>query len=231
MPADDSFIEEHRPLVAKIVTRLRSRYDLRGEWDDLMAYGFKGLLEARERFDPSRGVRFEAFAYYRVRGAIIDGVRASGWLPTRAYRRLKAAQAALYVGEEAAVARAADPARRKDRERSAAALRDAVGKLTTSFLATALGQEDDRPDESPEAIVLHDETKQRLRALLRELPPREAALVRGYYFEGRRFDHIARELGISKSWASRLHGKALARLREGLEEAEDELDEEAEDEP
>ena len=217
MSADDSFIEEHRPLVTRIVARLRARYELTGEQDDLMAYGFQGLLEARSRFDPSRGVQFNTFAYYRVRGAVIDGVRASGRLPARAYQKLKAAQAALYLGEAEADARAADPARRTDRARSAAALREAVGKLTTSYVASAVGQEEDRPDESPEAILVHEETRRRLRSLLGTLPEREAALVRGFYFEGRRFDHVAEELGISKSWASRLHGKALARLREGLE--------------
>ncbi len=218
MSADDSFIEEHRPLVAGIVSRLRARYELTGDQDDLMAYGFQGLLEARSRFDPSRGVQFNTFAYYRVRGAVIDGVRAAGALPARAYQQLKAAQAALYLGEGEADARAADPARRADQARSAAVLREAVGKLTASYLASAVGQEEERPDESPETIVVHEETKRRLRALVGTLPEREAALVRGFYFEGRRFDHVAEELGISKSWASRLHGKALARLRDGLEE-------------
>ncbi|MEO0324463.1 MAG: sigma-70 family RNA polymerase sigma factor [Myxococcota bacterium] len=217
MSADDSFIEEHRSLVAGVVSRLRARYELSGDQDDLMAYGFQGLLEAKSRFDPDRGVRFNTFAYYRVRGAIIDGVRASGRLPAKAYQQLKAAQSALYLGEAEAEGRAADPARRGDRARSAAALREAVGKLTMSYIASAVGQEEERPDESPEAITLHEETKRRLRALLDELPDREAALVRGFYFEGRRFDHVAEDLGISKSWASRLHGKALARLREGLE--------------
>ena len=72
-------------------------------------------------------------------------------------------------------------------------------------------------DESPEAALLKNESVTRLLEALPRLSPRQRVLVRGFYFEGRSIDAMARELGISKSWASRLHRGALADLREALE--------------
>ena len=72
------------------------------------------------------------------------------------------------------------------------------------------------PGETPEAALLSREMKERVRAVVPSLPDRERQLIEGFYFQGRRFDHVAEELGISKSWASRLHHKALARLKDAL---------------
>ena len=68
-------IAQHGKMVHGLANRLRRELCLRGEIDDLIAFGFGGLLEAKRRFDPTRGVRFQTFAYYRVRGAMLDGVR------------------------------------------------------------------------------------------------------------------------------------------------------------
>ncbi|MCB9615436.1 MAG: sigma-70 family RNA polymerase sigma factor [Sandaracinus sp.] len=215
MESDREFIEEYRPLVHSIAVKMRARYDLKNDLDDLLADGYRGLLEARDRYDPSRGVQFNTFAYYRIRGAIIDGVRKSAYVSRRAYAQLRAAEAALAVGEEAGEKRAADPAARGDVQRSTEALHDTLTKLTAGFLLASVGQ--DEETETPEETLLADEMKTRVRSALASLPERELALVQGFYFEGRRFDEVADELGISKSWASRLHTKALERLKEALE--------------
>jgi RNA polymerase sigma factor for flagellar operon FliA len=73
-------------------------------------------------------------------------------------------------------------------------------------------------DESPETVLLKNESVARLLRALPSLSPRQRVLIRGFYFEGRSIDAMARELGISKSWASRLHTDALRALREALEE-------------
>jgi RNA polymerase sigma factor for flagellar operon FliA len=212
---DREFIEEYRPLVYSIVVKLRARYDLTNDLDDLMAEGYRGLLEARDRYDPSRGVQFNTFAYYRIRGAIIDGVRKSAYVSRRAYTQLRAAEAALAIGEEVGEKRAADPAARADVARTTEALHDTLTKLTAGFLLASIGQ--DEEPETPEELLLNEETRTRVQGALASLPERELALVQGFYFDGRRFDEVAEELGISKSWASRLHTKALERLKEALE--------------
>ena len=216
---DDAFVEEYRPLVTSIARKMRVRFELRAEMDDLMAYGYQGLLEAKQRYDPTRGVQFNTFAYYRIRGAIIDGVRESGHMSRSAYTQLKAARAALYLGEAAGEARAADASTRGDVAKTQAALRDTVTKLSTAWTLAAIGQsEEEQQGGSPEVALLSAEMKSRIRDLVPTLPDRERRLIEGFYFEGRRFDHVAEEIGISKSWASRLHHKALARLREGFGE-------------
>ncbi|UCH30833.1 MAG: sigma-70 family RNA polymerase sigma factor, partial [Myxococcales bacterium] len=89
MPGEE-LVMRHRKMVHGLAHRLRRELSLCGDVDDLIAFGFGGLLEAAHRFDPSRGVRFQTFAYHRVRGAMLDGVRKMADLPRRAHRRLQA---------------------------------------------------------------------------------------------------------------------------------------------
>lgn len=191
------FIEQHEKMVHGLAHRLRRELSLRGDLDDLIAFGFGGLLEARHRFDPERGVRFQTFAYYRVRGAMLDGVRKMAQLPRRAHERIQA--------ERERVPTAAPIAFDK-----------AFGQLSAG-LSTATVLQGRFGEESPEAALLKNESIARLLAALPQLLPRQRLLVRGFYFEGRSIDEMARELGISKSWASRIHTGALRELREALE--------------
>ena len=138
---DDAFIAEYRPLVVSIARRTRHQLDLKVDDDDLIAFGYQGLLEARSRFDSSRGVQFNTFAYYRVRGAIIDGVRAMAFLPRRAHERLKMAEAADQVAEGVAETAAQDPAS-TTAEMAAKTIDDTLAKLSASYVLNALGQDE-----------------------------------------------------------------------------------------
>ena len=100
------FITQHEKMVHGLANRLRRELSLRGDLDDLIAFGFGGLLEARHRFDPGRGVRFQTFAYHRVRGAMLDGVRKMSQLPRRAHERLQAAAEATPTAAPTALDRA-----------------------------------------------------------------------------------------------------------------------------
>jgi RNA polymerase sigma factor for flagellar operon FliA len=187
-------------MVHGLAHRLRRELSLRSEIDDLVAFGFGGLLEAERRFDPARGVRFRTFAYYRVRGAMLDGVRKMAHLPRRAHERHQ------YEDE---VELTAAP-----RSLDTAFLRISGSLTTGSVLQGEL------VDTSPEAALLKHESIARLLAALPRLSARHRTVVRAHYFEGRSLDDVARELGVSKSWASRLHTQALRRLREALVGAE-----------
>jgi len=190
------FIAQHERMVHGLANRLRRELSLRGDLDDLIAFGFGGLLEAQHRFDPSRGVRFQTFAYHRVRGAMLDGVRKMSQLPRRAHERFQAA---------AETTPTAAPT----------ALDKAFTRMTALSTATVL--QGRFGNESPEAVLLKNESITRLLQALPSLSPRQRVLVRGFYFEGRSIDAMARELGISKSWASRLHTNALRELRDALD--------------
>ena len=195
MPGDE-LVTRHQKMVHGLAHRLKRELSLSGEVDDLIAFGFGGLLEAEDRFDPTRGVRFQTFAYHRVRGAMLDGVRKMAHLPRRAHQRLK--------GEADTVPTAAPTP-----------LERAVAQMSAN-LTGACPLQGRYGAESPELQLLQGESVSRLLRALSDLSPRERALVRGRYFEGRSLDAVAAELGISKSWASRLHTQALGRLRTAL---------------
>lgn len=218
MSREESYVEEYSPLVRSLARKVRDQFELNVDLDDLVAFGFEGLVDARTRYDPSRGVQFNTFAYYRIRGAILDGVRKGGYLPRRAYARLRAAEAALTLGEQVGEERAAAQQAAAPAGNAAAALRATVARLTASYTIASVGQTEDQTERgTPEQVLINKESRERVRSAMRTLPEREMALLAGFYFEGRRFDEVAEELGISKSWASRLHQKALDRLREALE--------------
>jgi RNA polymerase sigma factor for flagellar operon FliA len=220
-PEDDQFVREHEGLVRGIATRLRGEMELSIELEELVAWGFHGLLEARSRFDKDRGVQFNTFAYYRVRGAMIDGVRKMAYLPRRLHQMRKVAEAADLIGEASAEAQAgATPAQKADHEATLSAIDDTLGKITAAYVIEAMGQAEDDQGASPEEAVAtrqHDTRRERaLHAVLGKLPEREAAVVKAFYFDGRVLDDIAAELGVSKSWASRIHTRALGILRDQL---------------
>jgi RNA polymerase sigma factor for flagellar operon FliA len=215
---DAKFVAQYAPLVRSIAHKIRAGLDLNCDLEELVSFGFAGLVEARSRFDPSRGVQFNTFSYYRIRGAILDGVRAMAYLPAHIHAARKAAEASDTVLEDAGDAKAqAPPGTKPTKEDAARAIDALLGKMTASYVLASLGQDASARPPSPEEALIESSESERIRAALHVLPERERTLIEGFYFEGRLFDAIAKDLGISKSWASRLHTKALAMLREAIE--------------
>jgi RNA polymerase sigma factor for flagellar operon FliA len=222
---DSEFVRQYEAFVRGIARQTVAQLDLECDMEDLVAFGFEGLLDARGRFDASRGVPFKSYAYYRVRGAVIDGVRRMAYLPRRAYARLKAAEALDLVSEHetelvASTSASGSASVNKDGEASLRAIDGILGRVAAAYCAAATAEGETGSDEAtatPEQTLLRREQKERVVKALDSLPEQERALVRGHYIEGRRFDEIARELGVSKSWASRMHTRALGLLREALE--------------
>ena len=195
------------------------------DFEDLQSFGREGLLDAARRFDPSRGVPFRGYASFRVRGSILDGVRRSAALPRRLHAKLAALDSAGLVSEGALEDTLAAPgptAASADAERglvehlAAMATAMAVGLLS----ATAYGDEGERVPvegaEGPEEALGRAELLEVVKQAIVELPEKESELVRRHYLEGERFDQVARDLGLSKSWASRLHTRAIKRLSRSL---------------
>jgi RNA polymerase sigma factor FliA len=214
----------HMDLVDLIARQLARELGRSAELDDLRAMGHQGLLEAARRFDEGRGVTFRRFANYRVRGAMLDGVRKSAPLPRRAHARIRALEAALLVAETAAEdspspGTSADP--RASEQKLTEHLADMATAMAVGLLATPAVGEEGEPSAvdhgvSPEDAVAQAELRKILVDALEELPSDERELVRRHYLEGERFDHVAASLGLSKSWGSRLHTRAVARLTKRL---------------
>jgi RNA polymerase sigma factor for flagellar operon FliA len=208
-------------LAETLARQIRRATGHRTALEELVSYGQEGLLEAARRYDPTRGVPFRAYANYRVRGAILDGIRTAARLPRRVHERLRGLEAQALYSEgavedvHAPVARGAGPA---DAER---ALADHLGAMATAMamglVAPAAHGEPGAPTtvsqaDSPEETVAQAELLALVREHIGALPTEEAELVRRHYLEGERFDVVARDLGLSKSWASRLHTRAIGRL-------------------
>lgn len=217
-----------RALAAAIHRQVKPHVEL----DELISLGTAGLLEAIDRYDADRGTTLATYAYYRVRGAIYDGLRTMGNLPRQVYR-----QAALgrrtddYLenrGRRAAYSREPGaPAKAVSTLATTRALSESIRGVIAIQVATRaavephVGVADPRVVPSDEQ-VLQQERRARLRAALLHLPERERLVIERCYFEERALGAVAQELGLSASWTSRLHARAVERLRDLL--AEDEGD-------
>ncbi len=204
-------IQEGLRVVDIVARQLARQLSFGVEVDDLVAAGHEGLLSAARSYDPARGVPFRSWANLRVRGAMLDGVRAMGALPRRVYQRLRALDGCDRVketlAEEGGVARSPEEADRK--------LSEYMLAMSTALALGVLGagrgdvEEAHDPTPSQEEQLANRELIERARAAIRERPDAERKLLERHYFDGVNFDEAARELGLSKSWASRLHARAI----------------------
>lgn len=218
-PAEiEARVREGLELVASTARHLRRQLGTRLEVAELESMGREGLLDAARSFDPARGVPFRRWAQLRIRGAVMDGLRSAGSLPRGAYRKLRALEAADRAQEgrqedDAAApptsAEAAD--KRLDDSLAGMAMAMAAGFLA----ASSEGLESVVDDTlTPEDAVAEKELLDRLRAIIARRPDAERQLLERHYFGGVTFETAAKELGLSKSWASRLHARALEAVAE-----------------
>ncbi len=203
VPPFEQLLSEHRDALCTLVRAMRPDLPERTADTTLLAIGARGLLEAYHRFDPSLGARFWAFAYHHVRGAILDHryEESLEGRPPRSESRLVHVGALPHaLGEEVgreAVDRRRDP------------LRDVAGGWMRIHRLD---------DPSPESAFAEAELGARMLSEIEELPTRERVVVRGMYFEERCLDDLGAQLGgLSRSWVSRLHTRALSRLRARLD--------------
>jgi RNA polymerase sigma factor for flagellar operon FliA len=210
-----ALVEQHIDLVRSIAGKLVRRVSTSVELEDLIAFGREGLVRAAERYDPERGVAFSTFAYYRVRGAIFDGLRRMGPRPL-APRQLFEEHADAYLeqlGGEPAPPTAAAAADR---------LAGAISDLAVAWAIRADAEEAscDHSIPDPETVAERKEQLSVVQKGMARLPEPERQLLELMYFEGEGVVAAGERLGLSKGWASRLHARALARLKQEIVGAE-----------
>lgn len=224
--AQELLIQNHIPFVRSIARKLRDQVPM-VEFDELVGFGMQGLIEAAQRYDDRHGVAFTTFAYYRVRSAIFDGLRSMGWLPRSEYARLRTEErATAYLqnlasrptsagdGAGSAGGQAGDGV--EDRVRDIA---ETLSGVATVFV-TLLGQkeedqlQDDRPP--PHEQLERRQLAERVRRAMGSLPEKERHLIDMYYFHDQTLEQVGASMGLSKSWTSRLHARAIALLRDAL---------------
>jgi RNA polymerase sigma factor for flagellar operon FliA len=218
----DELVFGHQGLVKSIARGIHRSFPSFIELDDLIGYGQLGLAQAAQDFDPERGIQFSTFAYYRIRGAILDGANQMNWLKRTtvagsAYERLSGDVLGNDAADSAAAAATADDAKW---------LSGVGGKLAMVFFLSQAGEDGqvnaevaDDHAQMPLESLLDDELKQSLRRAIDELPDDARQLIRGTYFEGKTLKDAGESLGISKAWASRLHARTLEQLARGLKRA------------
>jgi RNA polymerase sigma factor for flagellar operon FliA len=206
----------HQGLVQAIARALHRSFPRYIELEDVIAYGQIGLAQAARDWDASRGTQFSTYAYYRIRGAILEGVHKMIWLhrpPTPATKFQRHSNEVLAQCAEDAQAAPAD---------EASWLSSVGPRLAMVYLLSQVQEEaagDLEPADghaTPLQSVLDQELKSTLHALIDALPSDERHLIRMAYFEGLSLTETAYRLGISKAWASRLHSRCLDRLARGL---------------
>jgi RNA polymerase sigma factor for flagellar operon FliA len=226
----DRLVEQNLSLVQAIAGKLKRTLGRSIEFDDIVAYGAKGLIEAADRFDARPGVSFTTFAYYRIRGAMLDGMRTMGWYSRADYARYRAeerateymrnvaeresATAAQPAGAGASQAGSGASAPGQTLEEVAAILSSIATVHITSIEAAAKVADESLP--APDATIDLGQLSARLRAALATLPEKEKRLMELYYFADKTLEDAGGELGLSKSWACRLHARAVNLLREAM---------------
>ncbi|WP_240986906.1 FliA/WhiG family RNA polymerase sigma factor [Acididesulfobacillus acetoxydans] len=219
-------IERFLPLVKRVAGRLAMSLPVYVDQDDMVGYGVFGLLDAVERFDPARGVKFETYATLRIRGAILDGLRAMDWVPHSARQKVRRVQDA-FAALEGELGRAATP------KEVAAFLKMGITDLESvlkqgqmlvllSFDEILENHEGEGAPvvslEDPGAQKAYEEVeKEELARLLAEaierLPEKEKLVIALYYREELTLKEIATVMNLSEGRISQIHSQAIARLR------------------
>ncbi len=226
-----ALIEEHLPLVKHIVFQVAVHFPRHVEREELARAGALGLVEAARRYDEARGVPFDRFAAQRIRGAILDTVRAADWAPRSVRmlaRKLEAVEQRLatQLGRVPSVDEMAEAldmtrqeiARLQDRMfRSVVlALEHEVGDVADEELTLVDVLIDERQVEPLEELETR-ELHSYLRDAIGLLPERHRFVVVGYFLENKTSQELARFLGVTESRVSQLRSEALLMLKEGIE--------------
>jgi RNA polymerase sigma factor for flagellar operon FliA len=217
----DRLIEQHLSLVSAIAGKLKRTLGRSIEFEDLVGYGSKGLIEAAERYDPRRGVAFSTFAHYRIKGAIYDGLREMGYFTRPGGVRVR------WVANASDVVQSAlDDAVSDSPAGAAASVDDEIADTQSLIDALipvyllSLGSDAVPEVADPHALSMEQIEQRELVRLvmdaLRELSEDEQGLIAALYFKHVSMTELAARQGITKSWISRLHTRAIKHLRDLL---------------
>ena len=199
-------VKRYLPLVRSIARRISMKLPKHYDFNDLVSDGVVGLLLAIESFDPTRGVKFETFATYYIKGAILDN------LPKLPKAPKSEEEVVVYDDPE-------------DVETDAASLYNKVTQLTYSYILSLdapTGSDGDEgfnllsqlgSGDSVQRDIEFEQLQKTLGWVIEQLPTQERTTLKLYYFQQMPFNEIGKKLGLSESWVSRIHKRALEQLR------------------
>ncbi len=228
----DRLILTYAPLVKFVAGRLGSGLPAHVDEGDLVSYGLLGLIGAIERYDPDRDVKFETYAIARIKGSIIDELRAMDWVPRSVRARARDIERAIGELE-------AQSGRAPSEEEIAAKLgvsqdelgenlleisRSSIAALDELWTVSSTGGDqvalidtiEDTQGPEPQAALAQTEMREALGEAIARLPEREKLVVTLYYYEELTLREIGEVLGVTESRVSQLHTKAILRLKARL---------------
>jgi len=233
--ARESLILNYSPLVKYVAGRLSASLPQTVDTADLISYGVFGLIDAIEKFDLERGFKFETYAIARIKGAIIDELRAMDWVPRSVRSRAREIENA-YISLENKLKRV--PKDAEVAEEMGVTNKELAALLTklsyTSVVSfeelwvggdrdehqSAIGSIADDTAEDPVTVFESEEIKDILAGAIDRLPEREKIVIALYYYEGLTLKEIGQVLGVTESRVSQLHTKAVLRMRARLHAAQ-----------
>lgn len=223
----EQLIIEYAQLVKLVAGRLSMYLGHNVEYDDLVSYGIFGLIDAIDKFDLSKSVKFETYASLRIRGAILDQIRKMDWIPRTVRQRQRKMDEAIKVIEMRTGKNATDEEIAAELELSPEELCNWQSQLKVTNVVSLNEFEENGPEPvvdadnrtryaQPEAVVEAAELKETLAAALDLLTEKERKVIELYYYEEMTLKEISRILDVSESRVSQLHTKGLLKMRKKM---------------
>jgi RNA polymerase sigma factor FliA len=225
----ERLILHYSPIVKYVAGRIGAGLPASVDQGDFVSYGIFGLIDAIEKFDPERATKFEPYAIRRIRGAIIDELRALDWIPRSVRAKARLVERAYAELESTLRRHPTDPELATHLGISLNELHGIFSQLSTVnvlALDELLGASIDRSGGislgdtledtaavDPVAVVEMIEMRERLGQAIEALPEREQTVVTLYYFEGLTLAEIGQVLGVSESRVCQIHARAVIQLR------------------
>lgn len=225
----EQLIVEYAQLVRLVAGRLSMYLGYNVEYDDLVGYGIFGLIDAIDKFDCNKNVKFESYASLRIRGAILDQIRKMDWLPRSIRQKQKKIDAAMAKIEAEKGHVATDEEIAGELQISVEELNNWQGQTKASNLIsldeyTEAGSEakiesvSNTHFDQPEEVLEKEELKAKLVEAINSLTEKEKNVIVLYYYEEMTLKEISLVLEVSESRVSQLHTKALGRMKKKLGE-------------
>lgn len=222
----EQLIIEYSQLVMLVAGRLSMYLGHNVEYDDLVSYGIFGLIDAIDKFDLTKNVKFETYASLRIRGAILDQIRKMDWIPRTVRQRQKKMDDAIKQIEMRTGKTATDEELAKELGLTEDELGNWQSQLKVTNLVSLNEFEESGTEPAidhrhahfsqPEDVVAEDELKKTLIESLDLLTEKERKVIELYYYEEMTLKEISKILEVSESRVSQLHTKALVKMRKTM---------------
>ena len=220
----DKLIVQYIYLTRYVIGRVKVNLPPSFSYEDIASYGVEGLIDAIEKFSPNKGAKFETYALMRIRGAIIDRIRSSDWLPRTIRKKIKdvkltAERLKQELGRAATTKEIADVMGvEKEKIEGILASDTSVDSLydkkgTGEDSVEIIDTIEDKNSARPEEEIEKKDAKRELEAALKKLPERERMLLVFYYHENMTLKEIGEAINVSESRVSQLHAQAIMKLR------------------